>query len=504
MTSMEDRAAGVLLHPTSLPGRYGIGDMGDELIAFLDWVEDAGMTIWQVLPLNPPGYGNSPYGCLSSYAGNPLLISPDRLRSDGLLPNVGRASARPNFPDDHVAFDQVTAFKSDLLRQSWRYFEESASNENRQALAAFERDNKWLPDWALFAALKERHNGAAWTSWPTPLAAREKDAITVARRELADQIRFHKYVQWLFFKQWAAVREAAYQRGIRIIGDVPIYVAADSADVWANRAIFQLDDRGEPTVVAGVPPDYFSETGQRWGNPLYRWDLLREQRYRWWVSRFRAALRFADILRVDHFRGFAAYWEIPAGEPTAIHGRWVPGPGKALFDAVRNALGNLPLIAEDLGFITPEVIELRKSIGVPGMKILQFAFGEIDSPHLPHNHDPMTVVYSGTHDNDTARGWFEEARDDERALAEEYLGLTSADDAPRMLMRAAFESVAQMAVVTAQDILGLGSDARMNRPGDKEENWSWRLQPGALTAAHAEQLKRLGEITGRSKSCPPG
>jgi 4-alpha-glucanotransferase len=495
MSEMDDRNAGALLHPTSLPGRYGIGDMGDELTKFLDWLQDAGLTIWQVLPLNPPGYGNSPYGCLSSYAGNPLLIAPDRLGID--VPSR-------DFPDDHVDFDAVAAYKTGLLRRSWEHFDSEASDDDRQALAAFERDNRWLPDWALFAALKERHGGAAWTQWPAPLATREKEAIAAARRELADEIRFHKYVQWLFFTQWAAVREAAYQRGIRIVGDIPIYVAGDSADVWANRNIFHLDERGEPTFVAGVPPDYFSETGQRWGNPLYRWDLLREQRYRWWVSRFRAALRFADVLRIDHFRGFAAYWEIPAQEPTAMNGRWAPGPGKSIFDAVRNALGNLPLIAEDLGFITPEVIELRKSIGIPGMKILQFAFGQIDSPHLPHRHDTMTVVYPGTHDNDTARGWYESASEEERVLAEEYLGLASAEDAPLALTRAAFASVAQTAVVTVQDILGLGSEARMNRPGDSEENWAWRMQPGALTAAHAKQLRHLAEITGRTKSCPPG
>jgi 4-alpha-glucanotransferase len=490
---MNQRSAGVLLHPTSLPGRYGIGDMGDELMAFLDWIKSAGLTIWQVLPLNPPGYGNSPYGCLSSYAGNPLLISP----------SVGQASACPDFPTDHVDFNRVAAWKMELLRHAYADFDAHASDGDRQALAAFERDNRWLPDWALFAALKDRHDGAAWTQWPEALAARDKDAIAAARRELADQIRFHKYVQWLFFKQWAAVREAAYERGIRIIGDVPIYVAGDSADVWANRNIFQLDERGEPTVVAGVPPDYFSKTGQRWGNPLYRWDLLRELRYRWWVSRFRAALRFADVLRIDHFRGFAAYWEIRADEQTAVNGRWVPGPGKSLFDAVRNALGDLPLIAEDLGFITPEVIELRKSIGIPGMKVLQFAFGQLDSPHLPHHHDEATVVYSGTHDNDTARGWYESAKDDERELAREYLGLTNADDAPWTLIRAAFESVADTAVIPVQDILGLGSEARMNRPGDSEQNWSWRLQPGALTGEHAQQIQRLAAITGRT-TCPPG
>jgi 4-alpha-glucanotransferase len=301
----------------------------------------------------------------------------------------------------------------------------------------------------------------------------------------------------LFFRQWAAIREAADARGIDILGDVPIYVAGDSADVWANRELFQLDDNGEPTVVAGVPPDYFSETGQRWGNPLYRWDVLREKRYRWWVSRFRAALRFADIVRVDHFRGFAAYWEIPASEPTAIHGRWMPGPGRLLFDAVRAALGDLPLIAEDLGFITPEVHELRRAIGVPGMKILQFAFAKVNSPHLPHCYEPMTVVYTGTHDNDTARGWYATATPEERQHVEEYLGIDGQGAIEWALIRAAFTSVAQTAVVPAQDILGLGSEARMNRPGDGEANWSWRCLPGALTGAHAARLRRLAEITGR-------
>ena len=283
------------------------------------------------------------------------------------------------------------------------------------------------------------------------------------------------------------------------MGDVPIYVAADSADVWANRNLFQVDENGEPTVVAGVPPDYFSETGQRWGNPLYRWDLLRQTKYRWWISRFRAALRFADVIRVDHFRGFAAYWEIPASEPTAIHGRWMPGPGRALFDAIRSAVGDLPIVAEDLGHITPEVNELRKALGVPGMKILQFAFAKVNSPHLPHAYDPMTVVYTGTHDNDTARGWFENASPQERAHAEMYLGVNGEGPIEWALIRAAFTSVAQTAVVPVQDILGLGSEARMNRPGDGDDNWSWRYLPGALTREHAERLRELAELTGRAQ-----
>jgi 4-alpha-glucanotransferase len=486
----------VLLHPTSLPGRFGVGDLGDELLSFLDWAKEAGLRVWQVLPLNAPGYGNSPYGCQSSYAGNPLLISPQRLVEAGLLPQHSIDDV-PEFPADYVDFNRVAALKQELLLRSYEHFSEHASDEQRQALAAFRRDNAWLPDWALYAALKEKHCGKQWTMWPADLARRERDAVADARNDLADDIRFHEYVQWLFFDQWAAVRKAADARGIRIIGDVPIYVAGDSADVWANRQIFQLDDRGEPTVIAGVPPDYFSATGQRWGNPLYRWDVLRQTKFRWWVSRFRAALRFADVVRVDHFRGFAAYWEIPASEPTAINGRWMPGPGRALFDAVRGALGDLPLIAEDLGHITPEVHELRRAIGVPGMKILQFAFAQPDSPHLPHCYDPHTVVYTGTHDNDTARGWYEHATAAERETVASYLGVKRANDIASSLIRAAYTSVAEMAIVPVQDILDLGSDARMNLPGAEHDNWSWRLADGALSTEHAAELRALARVSGR-------
>jgi 4-alpha-glucanotransferase len=491
-----NRSAGVLLHPTSLPGRFGIGDLGDELLSFLDWAQSAGLRIWQVLPLNAPGYGNSPYGCLSSYAGNPLLISPQRLVEDGLLPDDTLDDVT-DLPDDYVDFDRVKTLKKELLLRSWEHFAEHGSYEQQQALSAYVRGNVWLPDWALYAALKERYREQPWTAWPEGLAARDGNAVADARFELADEIRFHQYVQWLFFAQWATVRAAARARDIRIMGDLPIYVAGDSADVWANREIFQLDDRGEPTVVAGVPPDYFSETGQRWGNPLYRWDVLQETNYRWWIARFRAALRFSDLLRVDHFRGFEAYWEIPASEPTAINGRWLPGPGRALFDAVRAALGELPLVAEDLGFITPEVNELRKAIRVPGMKILQFAFAQPNSPHLPHCYDPATVVYTGTHDNDTARGWYENATAEEREAVESYLGVTDANDIAWMLIRSAYTSVAETAIVPVQDILDLGSEARMNLPGAEHDNWSWRLAADALRSVNAERLRQLGEVSGR-------
>ena len=489
------RSAGVLLHPTSLPGRFGVGDLGDELMAFLDWAESAGMHIWQVLPLNPPGYGYSPYGCISSFAGNPLLISPRRLIEHDLLP-ASAIETVPEFPDDHVDFDAVAKFKDEILRASFDHFEANARTDQRTALKRFERDNKWLPEWALYASLKQKYEGKQWPAWPRELVRREKEAMAAATEELAVEIRFHKYVQWLFFTQWAAVREAAYARKIRIMGDVPIYVAADSADVWANRNLFQLDENGEPRFVAGVPPDYFSETGQRWGNPLYDWDKMRSQNFRWWVARIRANLRFADMLRLDHFRGFAAYWEIPASERTAMNGRWVPGPGRALFDAIRDAAGDVPLVAEDLGFITSEVHELRRAIDIPGMKILQFGFGHIDSPHLPHRYEPETVVYTGTHDNDTARGWYQSAPEEERDLAREYLGCQE-DEFSESLMRAAYTSVAETAIVPVQDILDLGSDARMNRPGAKSDNWSWRMEPGALSPRDATRMRRLAEITGR-------
>lgn len=492
------RAAGVLLHPTSLPGGYGIGDLGDELITFLDWAAAAGMRIWQVLPLNPPGYGNSPYNCLSSAAGNVTIVSPRRLVQEGLLPEDALADVPP-FRTDHVDFDAVNAWKERLLRRSWEEFERSAPAEHRAGLERFESEDEtreWLDEFALFMALKRRNGGVAWWDWPRDERRHTAAAMRKARRELAGEIRFEKYCQYLFFRQWKTVRDAAHERGIRILGDVPIYVASDSADVWANSELFHLDDDGRPTVVAGVPPDYFSATGQRWGNPIYRWDLMAQSDYRWWVRRIRASLCIADIVRLDHFRGFAAYWEIPAHEETAVHGRWVPGPGIALFDAIRKELGELPLIAEDLGFITQEVHDLRHATELAGMKILQFAFSHPDSPHMPHRYEPHTVVYTGTHDNDTACGWYEKAPQHDRAIARAYLGDDCSDFA-RALVRAAYTSVAETAIIPLQDILGLPSDSRMNIPGADNGNWTWRLQSGALTREHADRLRQLAELTGR-------
>jgi 4-alpha-glucanotransferase len=493
------RAAGVLLHPTSLPGSYGVGELDDHAVAFLDWAQSAGMRLWQVLPLNPPGYGASPYGCLSSYAGNPLLISPQRLLQEGLLDLTDVADV-PRFSDDEVELEPVIRYKTALLQTSWKRFQEHATAEQRAALEAFiaaPEQREWLADYVLFMALKEAAGGAPWWQWNAKLVARDEAALNAARVEHAEALCFWEYVQFLFFRQWNIVREAARARGIRIMGDIPIYVAGDSADVWSNRELFQLDERGEPIVVAGVPPDYFSATGQRWGNPLYRWDLHRETGYRWWISRIRANLRMADVIRLDHFRGFAAYWEIPAEEPTAVHGRWMPGPGLALFEALRSELGDLPLVAEDLGFITEDVHELRRAAGLPGMKILQFGFGQINSPHLPHCFNAQTVVYTGTHDNDTARGWFDHAPDEERDNALSYLGSTGPDDVPWGLIRAAYTSVAETAIIPMQDVLGYGSEARMNTPGNEQHNWSWRLPAGALTHETAAKLRKLGVVTGR-------
>jgi 4-alpha-glucanotransferase len=493
------RAAGVLLHPTSLPGSYGVGELGDHLVAFLDWAQSAGMRVWQMLPLNPPGYGASPYGCLSSFAGNPLLISPQRLLQDGLL-DVDDVADAPRFSDDQVEFDRVEAYKSALLRTSWKRFETTASDELRAAFNEFveaPEQQEWLDDYALFMALKTHAGGAPWWDWDELLRARESQALARARAEHADSVRYWQYVQFLFFRQWAQVREAAHARGIRIMGDVPIYVAGDSADVWGNQELFQLGDDGQPTVVAGVPPDYFSATGQRWGNPLYRWEAMREQQFRWWVARVRTSLRLADVVRLDHFRGFVHYWEIPASEGTAVHGRWMPGPGLALFDALREGLGELPLVAEDLGFITQDVHDLRHAVGLPGMKILQFGFGLGSDAHLPHRLDPHTVVYTGTHDNDTARGWFEHAPEEEREAALAYIGCADETDVAPGLIRIAYTSVAELAIVPMQDILSLGSEARMNTPGAEAGNWSWRLPAGALTREDAARLRKLAMLTGR-------
>lgn len=491
------RAGGVLAHPTSFPGPFGIGDLGPGAERFLDFLAAGGQKLWQTLPLGPTGYGNSPYAALSAFAGNPALISPERLVADDLLPAEALEGA-PAFPAEHVDYGQVLPWKAGLLRQACERFQANPAHALRGDYERFRSENAhWLDDFALFMAIKGAQGQRAWVEWPASYAQREPAALEEARRTLADEIALHTFAQFVFFRQWQALREVARQRGLRIIGDLAIFVAHDSADVWSHPEYFTLDEHGQTTAVAGVPPDYFSETGQRWGNPLYRWDRLAETGYRWWVERVRQALRLVDIIRLDHFRGFEAYWEIPASSPTAQVGEWRPGPGAALFEAIERELGAAPFIAEDLGVITPEVRQLQRALGFPGMRVLQFAFaGGPENHDLPHNYERNSIVYTGTHDNDTTRGWFATRAGDERQYALDYLQCQP-EEIVWALMRAAYASVAGMAMVPLQDALDLGTTARMNFPSRPDGNWEWRCAEADLRAELAARLKRLAEIYGR-------
>ena len=492
------RAAGLLLHPTSLPGPSGIGDVGPAAQRFVDWLADSGQTLWQVLPLGPTGFGDSPYACFSAFAGNPWLVSPQLLIEERLI--EGRdLEAIPPARDDHVDYGAVVEQKTRLLRRAYERFVAGAAPELREPYRAFGAAKAaWLDEFALFMAIKQEHGGRPWTEWDPALARREPAALEGARIRLAHAIGQQRFRQFLFFRQWGAVRAHARSRGVRIVGDIPIFVAHDSADAWSRPELFQLDESGRPTVVAGVPPDYFSPTGQRWGNPLYRWDTMRKDGFQWWIERLRDALATYDVVRLDHFRGFEAYWEVPAGAKTAESGRWVSGPGADLFTALRDALGELPLIAEDLGVITPRVEALRDAFELPGMRILQFAWGDGPShPYLPHAHVPNGAVYTGTHDNDTVRGWWEHAASgEEKHYARRYL---QCDDGAivRELVRAAMASVAHTAIVPLQDVLELGSEARMNLPGRPSGNWSWRFRWEQIGDRGA-WLRDLAELYGRA------
>ncbi len=496
------RAAGVLLHPTSLPGPHGVGDLGAPAYRFVEFLEAARQSLWQVMPLGPVGLGNSPYAGTSAFAGNPLLIALDQLVGRGWLDAAHVADAE--LPPHQVQFQAAEALKEAALRRAFDRFGAVAAAEERTGLAVFcEAQRAWLDDFALFLAVKGAHGGRAWYDWEPALALREAGALGEARRARADEVRFHQFVQWVFFDQWASVRRYANERGVRLVGDIPIFVALDSADVWANRPLFRLDEQGRPTAVAGVPPDAFSATGQRWGNPLYDWSRLAGTGFRWWVERFRATLQLVDTVRLDHFRGFEAFWEVPAEHETAERGRWVRGPGDALFDAVAADLGRIPMIVEDLGEITPEVVFLREQLGFPGMKVLQFAFGDDAhaepsgrNPYQPHNYTADFVVYTGTHDNDTTVGWFAALGDAERGSVLRYLG-TDGRDIAWDLIRLAYQSVAAWAIVPLQDILRLGSEARMNVPGRPEDNWTWRYSADVLATAPAAHLAALTAATGR-------
>lgn len=491
-----DRRSGILLHPTSLPGPHGIGELGAEARAWIDFLAAAGQRAWQVMPLGPTGYGDSPYQCFSSFAGNPYLIDLGALAEEGWLAS-GELEPLRALPERAVDFGTLIPLKVERLTLAADRFLAGASAQQRAELAAFVERSAWLEDFALFMAVKNSQGGRAWGEWPAPLRDRQDAALAAARAELAGEIRRIEVWQFWFSRQWDAVKEYANARGVLVIGDVPIFVSLDSADAWANRELFHLGEDGGPVVVAGVPPDYFSATGQRWGNPLYRWDVLASRGFDWWIERVRAALTTVDLLRIDHFRGFAAYWEIPASEPTAVKGRWVDGPGQALFDALAGALGELPLIAEDLGVITPDVEELRDANGLPGMKVLQFAFGGgSDDPYLPHNYPRNAVVYTGTHDNDTTRGWYAAAPAHERDFVRRYL----ARDDERLswdLIRLALASTADLAIVPLQDVLDLGPEARMNTPGVASGNWSWRFTWHDVPTWVAPELAQMSELYGR-------
>jgi 4-alpha-glucanotransferase len=494
------RSSGILLHPTSLPGRFGIGDFGDEARAFVDFLASGGQSLWQVLPLGATGYGNSPYQSLSAFAGNTLLIDPRQLIAQGLL--AVEDLVPPPFPPERVEFDDVRQFKDGLLEQAYENFKRDPASNLLAEFAEFcDGSAWWLDDYALFCALKDANDGSAWSDWNRELAERQPAALENARVQLHDLIAAQKFFQFWFFRQWTRLRAYCHARGVRIIGDLPIFVAHDSADVWAHPEYFKLDDRGNPTEVAGVPPDYFSETGQLWGNPLYDWNRLRANGFKWWIDRVRFALSQFDLLRIDHFRGFAACWEIPAGEPTAQNGQWIPAPGRELFVALTAALGDLPIIAENLGVITPDVESLRSEFGFPGMRVLQFAFGsDATNVHLPHNYAREVVAYTGTHDNDTTAGWFtslgETETNPEREFCLKYLH-SSGREIHWDLIRAALASVAETAIIPLQDVLGLGNEARMNLPASHSGNWTWRYKGELLTDEIADMLKQLAQVYGR-------
>ena len=509
------RSSGILLHPTSLPGRFGIGDLGPEAYAFADFLTAAGQCLWQMLPLGPTGYGDSPYACYSAFAGNTLLISPEQLAEEGLRTKEDLADT-PEFTDDRVDFDAVHKYKDSILRKAFAGFKQDSDPKLRLAFEEFcQNSASWLDDYALFRALKDAHGGVAWHEWEPPLVRREPAAITAAQKELCEQIEGQKFYQFLFFRQWFALKSYCNQRGIKLIGDIPIFVAHDSADVWTNPDQFKLNEDGTPIVVAGVPPDYFSTTGQLWGNPLYNWERMRADGFKWWIERVRATLQTVDIARIDHFRGFAACWEIPGGDKTAERGRWVEAPGRELFTAIKDALGQPPIIAEDLGVITPDVEALRDDFGFPGMRILQFAFSsDTKNIDLPHNYHKNVVVYTGTHDNDTAVGWFSsvagegstrtaEQVERERKFCMDYLN-TDGKEIHWDFIRTVLASVANTAIVPLQDVLGLGTEARMNLPNSTEGNWAWRVRPNTLTSEVAARLRKLTELYGKADEIPNG
>ena len=493
----QKRASGILLHPTSFPGPDGIGDLGPEAFRWIDFLNQSGTQFWQILPLGPTGYGDSPYQCFSAFAGNPYLISTTILLDQGLLKKSDLAD-RPEFPSEQVDYGPVINWKIHILKKSYAHFKTSAIFDIRKGFEDFKNSEAdWLEPFVLFMAIKDHFGGIPWNEWPEDFRFQDLKTITNFKTENADKINFQAYLQFLFHQQWQALRDYALKKGVRIIGDIPIFVAYDSADVWGNKELFFLDEEGLPEVVAGVPPDYFSKTGQLWGNPLYNWPLHKKNGYQWWIKRMRSVLSQVDIVRLDHFRGFEAYWEVPFGNETAEHGRWVKGPGHDFFHTIKNELGELPIIAEDLGVITDGVVDIRDSFNLPGMKILQFSFAsDPDDDFLPHNYPRNCVAYTGSHDNDTTLGWYESASDREKDFSRRYLA-RSGQEIVWSLIRTLWQSVANWVLAPMQDFLSLGSWARMNYPGNASGNWAWRMRPNALDGGLAQRIYEINYLYGR-------
>ena len=496
---MFERSSGILLHPTSLPGKYGIGSLGKEAYKFVDFLKKANQKLWQIFPLGPTGYGDSPYQCFSTFAGNPYLIDFDLLIEQNLLAEEDLKGVDFGGNEEYIDYGAIYNQKYPLLRKAYENFKANENKELKEKLETFKAENSsWLDDYSLYISLKNHFNGLPWNEWEDDIRTRKEAAINKYKAELADEIEYNNFIQFLFFTQWNNVKKYANDNGIKIIGDIPIFVAVDSSDAWANPEIFLFDPELKPVKVAGVPPDYFSATGQLWGNPLYDWDKLKELNYKWWVDRVRSNLSTCDIIRIDHFRGFDEYWAVPYGDKTAENGTWCPGPRTDLFNAIKNELGELPIIAEDLGTMTQGVIDLREATGFPGMKILGFAFdSKEENDYLPHTYTKNCVVYTGTHDNDTLIGWFTKANEDDKQFARNYLNSRSDNEIHWDAIRGAWSSVANMAIAPIQDFLGLGSEARINTPGLASGNWQWRLKDGVLTDELAERIAKLTKIYSR-------
>jgi len=491
-----DRSAGILLHPTSLPGNFGIGDLGKEAYNFVDFLSASGQKIWQVLPLGPTGYGDSPYQCFSAFAGNPALISPERLRDNGFL-TEDNLNHNFNFDPHKIDYGTVINYKKEILKKAYANFKAHKGDIEKLFAAFCESSKEWLEDYSFFMAVKGHHNDQTWIYWDKGLVMREEKAMDKWREKLADEINYHKFVQFVFFRQWKELKNYANEKGIKIVGDMPIFIAYDSSDLWANKELFTVDEKGHLKTVAGVPPDYFSATGQLWGNPLYRWDKMEADDFKWWRLRLANMLELVDFIRIDHFRGFDAFWEIPGGAENAIQGRWVKAPGVKLFNSIKKHLGQLPILAEDLGVITKDVEALRDKFEFPGMKVLQFAFGtDMEWKFLPHNFVRNCVVYTGTHDNDTTRSFYEQAKHADNDIlehAQKYLNYYG-DDIVFEIIRTAYASVADVVIVPMQDILNLGNEARMNFPSTLGGNWVWRFTWDQVPYTLADKYRSLTSL----------